>query len=145
MSDAASDARREERMHEQWERDEARANEARRQFVDSLVTRATSRKWGTHQRATDCSKILVVRNDKRWGKYARSIESTLEKLRKHDSKEFALLLIDLLETAGLYSQWYESVKAVAPAEVVKVIESVDQAMLWENIQSETIHRLRKLL
>lgn len=146
MSDAQSDARIDQMRMERWEREEARKREELQRFVESLVSYVVApRKRGARQRMIDCAQSIAVKDDHRWKKYAVTVEPVLQRMRQRDAKEIARLLVDLLETVGPIGTWYNSVRAVAPIEVTRVLKSVDQTMLLSNIQSETIHRLKKLL
>lgn len=137
MSDAASDAKK-----DQMEAILAENVAMREMFVESLILCAVSpRKYRI--RYGDIGPVSwVVHRDKRWGKYTTS-ESTQKKLAQRDPQEISRLLVDLIEVYGIASQQYCAVKAVVPSIVAQTINSVDQTMLASNIQSETIHRLKR--
>ncbi|MDO8604319.1 MAG: hypothetical protein Q7K40_02895 [bacterium] len=146
MSDMASDARRDEMRMRQWEIKDEKEKEECRLFIEALVAYiASPRKRGARQMVIDCAQSTAVQGHNRWGRYANSVESGLQKMRQREIKEITHLLIDFLETTGVVGIWYKTVSSIAPIKVTEVIHSVDQTMLTSNIESETIHRLKKLL
>lgn len=58
------------------------------------------------------------------GKYGRSIEVTLQKLKRRDQKEIEILLTDIFETFGYLSPFYKSVEHLAPLTLRKKFASV---------------------
>ena len=133
MSDAASDNRRE--MLE---------DSAQIEFIASLMKYLQNpRKRGLKQRVIDCAKhhTELCRRRGRTGVYTDSVELRFKKLRERDAKETARLLVFLLRNNE--REWWHVARSIAPDEVLKVVDSVDQNMRCDYVAAVTIDRLKK--